>query len=204
MTALKKATPKITLNVSPKKEVLRPRTAYNYFYSYQRDLILKEKKNVEQSINDDFVRMNKNGFNSICCNKLGRHKRQHRKTHGLIGLQELTRTVAKKWKETSKETKKFFKVLADNDKRRYQMEMDTSKHIPSKTKDGIEAITSADIIQSTRDFEVLVSNIDQEYSDLGYELSSLYDATCSTYTDKLGLTWSDEELKFLRYIAKEC
>ena len=104
-----------------KLEILRPRTAYNFFYRYQRDSILKamtvslspeEKKNTLYEAPDPY-----SWFLAS-----SRKKRPHRKTHGLIGLQQLTKTVAKRWKEADNETKDIFTRLAEQDKIRYRHE----------------------------------------------------------------------------------
>ena len=116
MTAANNQVDKITIvkSTKTKKEVLRPRTAYNFFYRYQRDLILNEKSRLI-SDNDDEKLFET--YNDEC-----RRKRPHRKTHGLISLQQLTKTVAKKWKEVSPETRNKFKRLAEEDKVRYTQE----------------------------------------------------------------------------------
>lgn len=104
-----------------KDEILRPRTAYNFFYRYQRDLILKSKANSSESKEGDKIP-------SVISNPItwsgdtARRKRPHRKTHGLIGLQQLTKTVAKRWKEADTETKNKFIALAAQDKVRYRNE----------------------------------------------------------------------------------
>ena len=105
MTASNSQVDKSTTAKSTKKEVLRPRTAYNFFYRHQRDLILNAQPQLISDNDDE-----------------SRRKRPHRKTQGLIGLQQLTKTVAKKWKEVSPETRNKFKRLAEEDKVRYTQE----------------------------------------------------------------------------------
>ena len=95
--------------------ILRPRTAYNYFYKHQRSLILKEKSKTSTSkSNKTCVTDLEDSFDNELFTK-----RPHRKTHGLISLQQLTKTVAKRWKEASPETREKFRSLAERDKVRY-------------------------------------------------------------------------------------
>lgn len=111
-----------TCNKNAKDEVLRPRTAYNFFYRYQRDLILKSKAlSNSKDGNVDLSHIMPDPF-TWCANDSTRRKRPHRKTHGLIGLQQLTKTVAKRWKEADVETKNKFIALAAQDKIRYKNE----------------------------------------------------------------------------------
>jgi len=106
-----------------KDDILRPRTAYNFFYRYQRDLILKAKALSKTSTNGEVNLAHKmpDPF-TWCVNDSTRRKRPHRKTHGLIGLQQLTKTVAKRWKEAGADTKNKFIALASQDKIRYKNE----------------------------------------------------------------------------------
>lgn len=103
---------------SARDEILRPRTAYNFFYKYQRDLILKSKA-LSTSNHGDIKEINLYVDSFSCTSK---RKRPHRKTHGLIGLQQLTKTVAKRWKEADTETRNKFIALAAQDKIRYKNE----------------------------------------------------------------------------------
>lgn len=121
MSISKRKTVKNTSRKTVKDEILRPRTAYNFFYRYQRDLILKSKStsssmNQEGRANDLVV------DHSVKLSNTLRKRRPHRKTHGLIGLQELTKTVAKRWKEADTETRNKFAALAEQDKIRYKNE----------------------------------------------------------------------------------
>lgn len=96
------------------QHILRPRTAYNFFYRHQRDIILNEK-----------LRDTRNG-NNDAGDKIGQdllNTKSDCKSHGLIGLQQLTKTVAKRWKEASVEKRRQFKLLAEQDKIRYTKAM---------------------------------------------------------------------------------
>jgi len=101
-------------------DVLRPRTAYNFFYRYQRDLILKARAPNSTVLENE---TNPHLEADLFLNSArSRGKRPHRKTHGLIGLQQLTKTVAKRWKEVNPETRNKFLELAAQDKIRYKNE----------------------------------------------------------------------------------
>jgi len=105
-------------------EVLRPRTAYNFFYRYQRDMILKSKSLSAQ--NDKIIELPV--LEIDLCNRPKR-KRVHRKTHGLVSLQQLTKTVAKRWRELDKSSRDKFIALAEQDKIRYRNEVRARKAI---------------------------------------------------------------------------
>ena len=103
------------------QDILRPRTAYNFFYRYQRDLILKSKAS-SVDVNPDVDLLYQNSASLSWGYGTARKKRPHRKTHGLIGLQQLTKTVAKRWREADEKTKNTFILLAQQDKIRYKHE----------------------------------------------------------------------------------
>lgn len=105
----------------PKDAVLRPRTAYNFFYKYQRDLIVKSKASSQSNHGQEVL----SKTTSIPCSWLdtsSRKRRPHRKTHGLIGLEQLTKKVAKRWRELDATTRNKFIALAEKDKIRYKKE----------------------------------------------------------------------------------
>jgi len=105
-------------------EVLRPRTAYNFFYRYQRDMILKSKSLATQ--NNEILEL---PILEIDLCMRPKRKRVHRKTHGLVSLQQLTKTVAKRWRELDKDSKSKFIALAEQDKIRYRNEVRARKVI---------------------------------------------------------------------------
>lgn len=91
------------------------RTAYNLFFRDQRRLILKSiiakkiENGEEVNFNMDFLEP-KSG------------PRPHRKTHGIIGFQELAKMIAQRWKDATKETREHYKKLSLEDSARYQEE----------------------------------------------------------------------------------
>lgn len=106
-----------------KDEVLRPRTAYNFFYRYQRDLILRARSSSPSNIEN--LTLPNLQTDQLWSFSTSRTKRPHRKTHGLISLQQLTKTVAKRWREADTETRNKFTALAVQDKIRYKNETRT-------------------------------------------------------------------------------
>lgn len=119
MAISKRGPTKSKASKDTKDEVLRPRTAYNFFYRYQRDLILKAKSSSSNNENVTVPNFQTDHFWSF---STSRTKRPHRKTHGLISLQQLTKTVAKRWREADPETRNKFTALAAQDKIRYKNE----------------------------------------------------------------------------------
>ena len=119
MSISKRGPAKSKTSKDMKDEVLRPRTAYNFFYRYQRDLILKARSSSSNNENVTVPSLHTDHFWS---SSTARTKRPHRKTHGLISLQQLTKTVAKRWREADPETRNKFTALAAQDKIRYKNE----------------------------------------------------------------------------------
>ena len=135
--------------VDPRKPV-RTRSAYNFFYQYQRKLLLKfmyetdgDTNNyngarlIGSEENEDIYKEVANKTNIKEVHTLlraqmtelfgtlpvARKKRQHRKTHGKIEMEKLTKLVALRWKNASEEVRSFFQIEADKDSARYKIEM---------------------------------------------------------------------------------
>lgn len=54
-----------------------------------------------------------NSTHRLAQTKLNKSRRRHRKTHGLVGFLELTKRIAKEWKQIDPETKAYCKKVAD-------------------------------------------------------------------------------------------
>ena len=111
----------------------RALSAYNIFFSEQRQLILKEIEAKEKGETLDETKekeeedkkekeeevptvMNRTFFPA-------RAKRAHRKVHGKIGLVDLARQVSQRWKALSPEKRKHYQDLAEKDRQRHKKVM---------------------------------------------------------------------------------
>lgn len=108
------------------KSVRRNRTAYNFFYKHQRSLILQDlSANSNQSVGGgiSYVRDSQTASILLWLDDKGNKHRRHRKTHGMIGLQELTKAIALRWKHAYPDMKGFYQELAKVDAARYKKDL---------------------------------------------------------------------------------
>jgi hypothetical protein len=112
----------------------RALSAYNIFFSEQRQLILKDiaakesgsdgeeessaasGEQQDSTATEEPSVLNRTFFPT-------RQKRAHRKVHGKIGLVVLARTVSKRWSELSADKRTYYQDLADQDKMRHKAAM---------------------------------------------------------------------------------
>lgn len=117
----------------------RPLSAYNLFFSEERERILKEIDGKEGDDKDDDEGeedSKKDGDESesgvspkpkalmrplIPAQK---KRRPHRKTHGKISFQELARLVGERWKNLSDERRQYYQDLAKDDMKRQKAAME--------------------------------------------------------------------------------
>jgi len=143
----KKPYSKITSKVTKKtkKDPHRPikaRSAYNFFYQFQRKMIMDSMFSMETVDEDesellkiidpkkkDTIEIHaelRAQFNRFFGNaSTTRKKRPHRKTHGKIEMQTLTKLVALRWKNANNDVRSFFQIEADKDSHRYRADMRT-------------------------------------------------------------------------------
>ena len=196
------------------KHTLRPRTAYNFFYKHQRSVILGEKTktaaNKQKMIN----------YNSNTDDSTGRItliKRPQGKSYGPKSLRQLTKAVAKQWKEASIETRREFEILADKDKVRYTKEImssrksgpELSSHDLSFDDDNDASI--ANQMQCLDDYrtggnkDYLLNVVeylkDNNSVDIFSHSSTRSNSSQHYYTDKLGIKWSEGELDVLKLLT---
>jgi hypothetical protein len=113
----------------------RALSAYNIFFSEQRQLILKDivaKEAGSEGEEESTASGEQQDSTTLATEEPSvlnrtffptRQKRAHRKVHGKIGLVVLARTVSKRWSELSADKRKYYQDLADQDKMRHKAAM---------------------------------------------------------------------------------
>ena len=195
-----------------KSKILRPRTAYNFFYRDQRAVILNAKLSllhVGASVGKELEKEHKNKSSHTHKSK---GKRSHRKTHGLISLEQLTKAVAKQWREASLDIREEYRILANKDKIRYTKEMISSinqkrldkvmgtTHEEIKSPQGIESLYDKKIFGDAPD---LVNSNEDSVAYLSDLSTGSNETKIHNYTDFLGITWSSGELDALRSLSMQ-
>jgi hypothetical protein len=109
----------------------RPLSAYNLFFSAERERILKEIETQEGGGAVVPEGAKEEGEDTAACQALQRplvqskvKRRPHRKTHGKIGFRNLAQTVGQRWKQLNVQQKKHYQDLADNDMSRHKDAME--------------------------------------------------------------------------------
>lgn len=105
----------------PPKKPIGVRSSYSFFFKDQRRLIL-ESHVAKQIENGEEIDQSTLACLAERRSEAEKIKRRHRKTHGVIGFQELAKTIAKRWKEASQETRDYYKALSMKDSVRYHRE----------------------------------------------------------------------------------
>jgi len=201
------------------KPILRPRTAYNFFCKYQRDIILNEKLMIK---NENSL---KNFVDTVACGT-PKELRSHRKAQGLICFKQLTKIVAKRWKAASPETRKKFKKIAESDKVRYTRALTqglSSKHINGnrmfQSSQGFNQEENHFVSNESKSCYQQPSGFQKSDKSVDYLASfqgSIGITDCyfdknpskskyihnSSFTDTLGISWSKEELNLLKCFSK--
>ena len=106
----------------------RALSAYNIFFSEQRQLILKDieaKESGKTEVSEEAQKDESEEKPSVLSRTFypARVKRAHRKVHGKIGLVELARTVSQRWKDLSADKRKHYQDLAEEDRRQHKKVM---------------------------------------------------------------------------------
>lgn len=147
----------------------RALSAYNLFFSAERQRILKEIAAQEgggTTVNPERLT---DGEHVEGCQALHRPlfpsqvtRRPHRKTHGKIGFQTLAQTVGRRWKELSVEQKSYYQELADQDMTRQKDAME--EYYKMQADEKSESVAEGE--EKDKDINDKVSgDLDDEGSD---------------------------------------
>eukprot|EP00541_Cyclophora_tenuis_P009754 CAMPEP_0116553598 /NCGR_PEP_ID=MMETSP0397-20121206/7137_1 /TAXON_ID=216820 /ORGANISM="Cyclophora tenuis, Strain ECT3854" /LENGTH=211 /DNA_ID=CAMNT_0004078689 /DNA_START=14 /DNA_END=649 /DNA_ORIENTATION=+ len=115
---------------SPSPEMpVRPLSAYNFFFSDERERILKMSqaeaegkpiKEEDQEEDQEDPEEKKKRLLEQHLNKDRTKRRPHRKTHGKIGFTSLSKLIGKRWRELPEDKKQYYRDIAAMDMDRYQ------------------------------------------------------------------------------------
>jgi len=97
---------------------IRPLSAYNFFFSDERERVLLEEKG--EDIPEEAVGNKKKRLLNQHLLKDRTKRRPHRKTHGTIGFTSLSKLIGKRWRELPEEKKQYYREIATLDMDRYQ------------------------------------------------------------------------------------
>ncbi|GAX28120.1 hypothetical protein FisN_6Lh063 [Fistulifera solaris] len=128
----------------------RPLSAYNLFFSEERERILKEIESKEGEVKgseDQSSETNEEEGEGTSKPKaflrplvaMEKKRRPHRKTHGKISFQTLARMVGERWKGLTEERRKYYQELAEEDAKRQKAAMEEYHAKQSAQKQGGEA-----------------------------------------------------------------
>lgn len=99
---------------------LRPLSAYNYFFRDEREHVLKH-----MGLEGRRVVLNQSHCDKLLRDHWGRDRttrRLHRKSHGKISFQELSKLISSRWKKLPVRDKQFYQQVADIDLKRFKAE----------------------------------------------------------------------------------
>lgn len=98
---------------------IRPLSAYNFFFSDERERILHNKGDED----DIFDSEKKQRLLLAHLSKDRTKRRPHRKTHGKINFTTLSKLIGQRWKQLPEDRKNFYREVAAVDLERYQREL---------------------------------------------------------------------------------
>jgi len=133
---------KSTRPKKPKDMPKRPLSAYNIFFKEERTNILNaipcpqgEQGQAEERSHCDRTVSSSEGTKASRNENL---TKKQRLPHGKIGFENLAKTIGQRWKYVSKEQKKYYQALADNDTDRYKREMEAYRQTQAEKRKAEE------------------------------------------------------------------
>lgn len=131
---------------------LRPLSAYHVFFQLEREYILQSKASNDTETSKILLKnaprryKNVKVFPDWHARPGKRQRRKHRKSHGQIGFQELSKAISKRWAEIDKtdpDVKSFVQKIAQLELEQYQRDMklykDLTKDLPQEKKKAAKA-----------------------------------------------------------------
>ena len=100
---------------------IRPLSAYNFFFSDERERILHNKTNDTDDEVFDSAKKQRLLLQHLAKDRTKR--RPHRKTHGKINFTTLSKLIGQRWKSLPDDRKNFYREVAAIDLERYQREL---------------------------------------------------------------------------------
>ena len=138
----------------------RPLSAYNLFFSEERERILKEIEKGEGKGGDGAVKTEDNNDSDSPAKEekqidkpkallrplipSQKKRRPHRKTHGKISFQDLARMVGERWKNLPDDDRKYYQDLAQEDMKRQKAAMEEYYAKQNNEKTAGVATTTGD------------------------------------------------------------
>lgn len=120
-----------------KKLLLPPLTPYNYFFRDERDNIVShissEKDPLPPPLSEVSVSRLQHLLNQRWFFDPLKKKRQHRKIHGKINFQRLSKVIAERWHQLPKRVREFYREVARYDDLYYHQQLEVIKQRPDIT-----------------------------------------------------------------------
>lgn len=128
----------------------RPLSAYNLFFQLEREKIIRG----EEDQNYTFENIARVALIHYKQCRLGKPRRKHRKSHGVISFRELARLIAAKWRNLDSNARQLFEERAAIEKARYEEEI-----LVIMSTRSLDSCSSQGLDRSMEDQEVSNANV---------------------------------------------